>query len=142
MKTKNLYKNWIEGAGLEKICEWSRLGITDKQIAKNIGITTVTLYEWKKRFPEFAEAVSQAKQELKLELEKSMLDLAMGKAYVEDVKTVVDPVTGDILRVERTRRQLPPNANLQTFLAKNLMPDKYHPPCWDDEDIIESSGGA
>ena len=142
MKTKNLYKNWIEGAGLEKICEWSRLGITDKQIAKNIGITTVTLYEWKKRFPEFAEAVSQAKQELKLELEKSMLDLAMGKAYVEDVKTVVDPVTGDILRVERTRRQLPPNANLQTFLAKNLMPDKYHPPCWDDEDIIESSGGV
>ena len=142
MKTKNLYKNWIEGAGLEKICEWSRLGITDKQIAKNIGITTVTLYEWKKRFPEFAEAVSQAKQELKLELEKSMLDLAMGKAYVEDVKTVVDPVTGDILRVERTRRQLPPNANLQTFLAKNLMPEKYHPPCWDDEDIIESSGGV
>lgn len=142
MKTKSTYKDWVEGAGLEKICEWSRLGMTDKQIAKNIGITTVTLYDWKKRFPEFAEAISQAKQELKLELEKSMLNLAIGKAYVEDVKTVIDPVTGDILKIERTRRQIPPNANLQTFLAKNLMPGKYHPPCWDDEDPIETIRGG
>ena len=142
MKTKNLYRDWIEGVGLEKICKWSRLGMTDKQIAKNIGVTTVTLYDWKKRFPDFSEAVSQAKQELKLELEQSMLDLAMGKVYIEEVKRIFEPDTGKVIRVETTRKQLPPNANLQTFLAKNLMPEKYHPPCWDNEDLIESSGGA
>lgn len=137
MKSNAVYKEWVEGTGLEKVLEWSRLGMTDKQIAKNIGITTATLYEWKKKFPKFAEEVSKAKSEIKLELEKSMLNLAIGKAYVEEVKTVLDPLTGDVIRVEKTRKQLPPNANLQTFLAKNLMPEKYHPPCWDNEEALE-----
>lgn len=138
MKSKAVYKNWVEGEGLERICEWARRGLSDKQIAKNIGVTVVAFYDWKKRFPEFAEAVNNAKSELRIELEKSMFDLAVGKAYVEDVKTIIDPATGEVLRIERTRKQLPPNANLQTFLAKNLMPEKYHPPCWDSDDVTET----
>ena len=134
MKNNCVYKDWIEGEGLKKICEWARLGLSDKQLAKNIGITTVTLYDWKKRFPEFAEAIAKAKAELKIELEKSMFDLAVGKTYVEEIKTILDPNTGKVIRVEKTRKQIPPNANLQTFLAKNLMPEKYHPPCWDNEE--------
>lgn len=141
MKANGIYKDWIAGEGLEKICKWSRLGMTDKQIAKNIGVTTVTLYDWKRRYPEFAEVVRQAKQELKLELEQSMLDLAMGKAYVEEVKKILAPDTGKVIRIEMTRKQLPPNANLQTFLAKNLMPEKYHPPCWDNEENISDTEG-
>lgn len=134
MKSKAVYKNWIEGAGLEKVCEWANHGLSDKQIAKNIGVTTVSLYDWKNRFPAFAKAIEKARLEFRIELEKSMFDLATGKAYVEEMKTVIDPDTRKVLRVEKTRRQLPPNANLQTFLAKNLMPEKYHPPCWDSDE--------
>lgn len=137
MKNKHDYKDWVEGAGLEKICEWSRHGLSDRQIAKNIGVTTMTFYNWKKRFAEFAEAVDKAKSELKIELEKSMFELAIGKAFVEEIKTILDPNTGKVIRVEKTRKQLPPNANLQTFLAKNLMPEKYHPPCWNNEELLE-----
>ena len=97
----------------------------------------MTFYNWKKRFAEFAEAVDKAKSELKIELEKSMFELAIGKAFVEEIKTILDPNTGKVIRVEKTRKQLPPNANLQTFLAKNLMPEKYHPPCWNNEELLE-----
>lgn len=138
MRNKAIYKNWVEGEGLARICEWARQGLSDKQIAKNIGVTVVAFYDWKKRFPAFAEAVNKAKSELKTELEKSMFDLATGKVYVEDVKTVIDPATGEVLKIERTRKQIPPNANLQTFLAKNLIPEKYHPPCWDSDDVAET----
>ena len=137
MKNKQDYKDWVEGAGLEKICEWSRRGLSDKQIAKNIGVTTMTFYNWKKRFAEFAVAVDKARSELKIELEKSMFELAIGKAFVEEIKTILDPNTGKVIRVEKTRKQLPPNANLQTFLAKNLMPEKYHPPCRNNEELLE-----
>lgn len=137
MKSKTVYKDWIDGNGLEQVCEWARCGLTDKQIAKNIGVTTVAFYDWKKRFPAFAAAIDKAKSELRIELEKSMFDLAVGKSYVEDVKTIIDPVTGEVLKLERTRKQIPPNANLLTFLAKNLIPEKYHPPCWDNDDITE-----
>lgn len=134
MRNKTVYKNWIEGEGLKRVCEWARSGLSDKQIAKNIGVTTVSLYDWKKRFPAFAEAIDEAKSEFRIELEKSMFDLATGKAYVEEIKTILDPNTGKVVRVEKTRKQLPPNANLQTFLAKNLIPEKYHPPCWDNDE--------
>ena len=127
MKTKAIYSKWIEGDGLEKICEWARYGMSDKQLAKNIGITTVTLYDWKKRFPKFAEALDKAKTELKLELEKSMFDLAIGKVHVEEIKTILDPNNGTVIRVEKTRKQIPPSANLQQFLAKNFIPEKYNP---------------
>lgn len=142
MKNKSLYQNWVEGDGLEQICQWVRLGMTDKQIAQNIGITTVTLYDWKRRFPTFAEAMNKAKTSLQLELEKSMQDLAMGKAYAEEVKTILDPNSGKVVRVEKIRKQVPPNANLLMFLAKNLMPKKYHPPLWDNEEIVSNTGGG
>ena len=138
MRNKAIYKNWIEGEGLKQVCEWARRGLSDKQIAKNIGVMTVAYYDWKRRFSAFAEAVDKAKSELRIELEKSMFDLATGKAFAEDVKTIIDPVTGDVLKIKRTRKQIPPNANLLTFLAKNLIPEKYHPPCWDSDDIAET----
>ena len=140
MKNKAIYKNWIDGKGLEQVCGWARHGLSDKQIAKNIGVTVVAFYDWKKRFPEFAAAVDNAKSELRIELEKSMFDLATGKAFSEEIKTILDPITGTVTRIEKTRKQIPPNANLLTFLAKNLIPEKYHPPCWDNDDVTETGG--
>ncbi|MBQ4403489.1 MAG: helix-turn-helix domain-containing protein [Selenomonadaceae bacterium] len=137
MRNKAIYKNWIAGDGLERVREWARQGLTDKQIAKNIGVTTVAYYDWRKRFPAFGESIDKARAELRSELEKFMFDLATGKAYVEEIKTILDPSTGTVVRIEKTRKQLPPNANLQTFLAKNLIPEKYHPPCWDSDDVAE-----
>ena len=59
--TKVDYHDWIEGAGLERICEWIRHGLTDKQIASNIGIAQITLYQWQHNFPEFADAIKKQK---------------------------------------------------------------------------------
>ena len=74
----------------------------------------------------------EGKTELQNELEKSMFDLAVGKVYVEEIKTIIDPNTGSVIRVEKTRKQIPPNANVQQFLAKNLIPKKYHPLYFDN----------
>ena len=77
--------------------------------------------------------------EEKAELEKSMFDSAIGKVYVEEIKTILDPNNGTVIRVEKTRKQIPPNANLQQFLAKNFIPEKYHP-LYCEEDIQIGGG--
>ena len=41
MGNKAIYENWIEGDGLKQVCEWARHGLSDKQIANNIGVMTV-----------------------------------------------------------------------------------------------------
>ena len=54
-----------------------------------------------------------------------MFDLALGRTYVEEVKSILDPKTGTVVRIEKTKKQIPPNPTTQIFLAKNRMPDKY-----------------
>lgn len=125
MPRKGNYHDWIDGKGLETVCQWERLGISDKQLAHNMGISTTTLYEWKHKFPKFADAIKKAKSIPDLELENAMFNLATGKVFVEETRTVLDPNTGKVVRIERYKKQVPPNPTTQIFLAKNRMPDKY-----------------
>lgn len=125
MPRKGLYREWVEGKGLENVCMWAKLGLMDKQIAGNMGISLTTFYDWQKKFPAFADAIKSAKAIPNLELENAMFDLALGRTYVEEVKSILDPKTGTVVRIEKTRKQIPPNPTTQIFLAKNRMPDKY-----------------
>ena len=54
------YKDWIEGEGLEQICEWAKSGFTDKQIIEKMGIKERTFYSWQKKFPDFQKALKEA----------------------------------------------------------------------------------
>ncbi len=47
---KGKYHDWITEEGLLKIEGWARDGLTDEQIAHNIGIHPSTLYEWQKKY--------------------------------------------------------------------------------------------
>ena len=49
MARKGKYEEWITPEGLLKIEGWARDGLTDEQIAANIGIRAGTLYDWKNR---------------------------------------------------------------------------------------------
>ena len=121
---KGKQDGWIKGEGLKTICEWAKYGLTDKQIIENIGIGRTTFYSWIKKYPDFAEAIKKARIQTNIEIENAMIDLACGNKYVEEVKSVLGPKTGQIIKIEKTRRQVPPNAML-IFLAKNRMKDKY-----------------
>lgn len=45
---------------VERICESLKLGVTMQGAAYAAGINPDTFYEWKKRYPEFAERVTRA----------------------------------------------------------------------------------
>ena len=48
---KGKYQRWLEPDSLILLQGWKRDGLTDEQIAKNMGISAVTLYDWKAKFP-------------------------------------------------------------------------------------------
>lgn len=127
---------WITGKGLETVCKWAQLGLTDEEIADNIGVTVSTYRKWKKKFSEFGEAVEKSYATPDLELEKSMFDLATGKAYIVEIKTILDK-DGKILKVEKTKKQVPPNPSLQMFLAKSRMPKRYKANFSDTDDDFD-----
>ena len=45
---KGKYEKWLEPDGLQLLGAWARDGLTDEQIAKNMGICRDTLIQWKK----------------------------------------------------------------------------------------------
>ena len=117
--------DWVDGDGLKTICELARHGLTDRQIVENIGIGRTTFYKWLREYPDFAKAIKDARIKPNVEIENAMFELACGKVFVEEIKTSIDAKTGEVSKIEKVRKQIPPSPVLLIFLAKNRMRDKY-----------------
>lgn len=68
----------------EYVCQ--QFGAVDEQLAKVLGITPSTLYDWKREHPEFSEAISRGKAAYdEREVDSSVLAMAKGYWYQEEV---------------------------------------------------------
>lgn len=56
---------------------WARDGLTDEQIANNLGIATSTFYEYKKNYVEFSETLKKGKEVVDYEVENALLKSAL-----------------------------------------------------------------
>ena len=119
------YHEWLTKEGLTLIEGWARDGLIDEQIAANIGVTTTTLYDWKKKYADFSDALKKGKETSNYEVENALFKSATGYEYEErkEVQEVVDGVMRK--KVEITRKQVPPNATSAIFWLKNRKPDKW-----------------
>lgn len=70
------YQEWIEGDNLLLLEGWARDGLTDKQIAENMGIAVSTFGEWKKRFPSFSAVLKRTKEVVDREVENALYKAA------------------------------------------------------------------
>lgn len=128
---KGKYHEWITEEGLTKLEGWARDGLTDEQIAHNIGINVATIYEWKKRFPEINNALKKGKEVVDIQVENALLKRALGYEY-EETKVIVE--TDGKKRVERVKKHVLPDVTAQIFWLKNRRPDK-----WRDKHEIDYS---
>lgn len=125
---KGLYKEWLEADNLIKLEGWARNGLTDEMIAHNIGITTTTFYDWKKKYPQFAEAVKRGKEVVDIMVENALLKSAMGYKYDEVVKERVfdyETETSVVVEVKRTTKEVAPNPTSLIFWLKNRKPEAW-----------------
>ena len=83
---KGLYHQWLEPDGLLLLEAWARDGLTDEQIAHNIGINKKTLYDWKNRFSNFSNALKKSKEVVDIEVENALKERATG--CVKEIKKV------------------------------------------------------
>lgn len=58
---KGKYEQWLTEEGLLQLEAWARNGLTDEQIAANIGCACSTLYDWKGKYSEISEALKGVK---------------------------------------------------------------------------------
>lgn len=92
------WKKWLEPENLILLNGWARDGLTDEQIAHNMGIGIRTLYNWKKN--------------------KECLQIMQA---IKNGKEVVDYVVENAL----LKQAQSGNVTAQIFWLKNRKPDKW-----------------
>ena len=71
------YQEWLEDDNLIRLEGWARDGLTEEQIAHNIGISAVTLWDWRKKYPKIANALKRGKEVVDYEVENALLQKAL-----------------------------------------------------------------
>ena len=128
---KGKYEYWLTPEGLLKLEAWAGDGLIDEQIAKNMGITPSTLYEWKKNYSEISESLKKGKEVVDIQVENALLKRALGYSY----KEIKEEKTVDGKRVTVTTKEVVPDTTAQIFWLKNRRPER-----WRDKQDIEHSG--
>lgn len=126
------YTEWISEEGLIKIGGWAKDGLTDEQIAQNIGISRSTLNEWKKRFPDIKDTIKRGKEVVDRQVENALFKSAIGYEYTEITKELTD---SGMKVTKRVTKQVAPNPTSAIFWLKNRKPDE-----WRDRKETQISG--
>ena len=113
---------WLEKDKLILLEGWARDGLTDEQIAKNIGIATSTFYEWKKKELEFSEALKKGKEVIDFQVENALLKKALG--YTITIKEEKLDRDGCVHTLEKDVH-IPPDTTAQIFWLKNRKKEQW-----------------
>ena len=128
------YKEWLKQENLMKIEGWARDGLTDEQIAYNMGISVATLYNWKKSHLEILEALKKGKEVIDRQVENALLKRALGYRYTEQTKEFV-PELGKMVVTKEVTKEVAGDTTAQIFWLKNRKPNE-----WRDKRDVEMSG--
>lgn len=134
------YEDWLDEDSLLKVQGWARDGLSNEQIAHNMGITFQTLYKWQDKYSELREALKKGKEVVDREVENAMLKRALGYEYDEVTQEpVTDKDTGitEMRVTKRVTKQIVPDVTAQIFWLKNRKPEEFR-----DKRDVELSGSV
>lgn len=100
---KGKYQKWLKPEGRAVLTNWARMGLTDEQMAHQIGISPATYYVWKNKYPEISEAIKDGKE---------VVDAIVVNALIKQAKNG--------------------NVQAQTFWLRNRMPEYFRDQSYSD----------
>lgn len=127
---KGKYEYWLSPEGLLKIEAWARDGLTEEQIASNMGISRSTLSDWKNKYSDILNSLKRGKEVVDIQVENALLKRALGYSYKEVVK---ERVQGVLIVTKEVLKEVAPDTTAQIFWLKNRKPHE-----WRDKKDIEA----
>lgn len=122
---------------------WARDGLTDEQIAHNMGINAKTLWKWKNTYDPICNALKKGKEVVDRLVENALLRKATG-----ETRTIRKPIKVKEVLYEDGKRisekehieyadeeiYIPPDTTAQIFWLKNRKPEQ-----WRDKRVVDDS---
>lgn len=123
------YQEWLSEDGLLSIESWARDGLSNTQIAYNMGITRGTLEGWAKKFEAIGEALRKGKRPVDLIVENAAFLRATGQ-WVEETETIIDKVSkadkDPRIRIIKRKRYIPPDTTACIYWLKNRKREQWN----------------
>lgn len=120
--------------GLLRVEGWARDGLTDEQIARNMGVAYSTFRDWIGKFSALSASLKKGKAPVDIEVENALLKRATGYTVklkkpikVKTTKRVTGKgeVTEERIEYADEEQYIPPDTTAQIFWLKNRRPDKW-----------------
>lgn len=106
---------------------WARDGLTDVNIAKNLGISQDTLYVYKKEHAEFSEALRAGKEVADVIMENAAYNRGVGYDVDEVTTEITLGANGKELsrKVKKIKKHIPGDPGTQQWWLQNRKPDTW-----------------
>lgn len=75
---KGIYKEWLTPERLTLLEGWKKNGLTDEQIAHNIGINVRTLDKWKAKYSQIRQSLKVGRETANFIVERELFQKAIG----------------------------------------------------------------
>ena len=126
MGRKSKYESHVK-PHLKDISKWYG-DMTEKQIAKKLGVSVQSFEDYKKRYPELVESLKKGKETLSEDLKSVLKKKAKGYFYTE-TKIIIKKENGkDVKTVEKYEKYAHPDTGAIHLLLKN------NDPTWRNDD--------
>ena len=123
---------WLEQDKLILLEGWARNGLTEEQIAKNIGISRQSLWKWKEKEVDILNALKKGKEVVDIEVENALLKRALGYTItLKEQKVDKDGCVHDL----KKDVHIPGDTTAQIFWLKNRRKQQ-----WRDKVEVETNG--
>lgn len=126
---------WLEPEKLILLEGWAGDGLTDEQIAENMGIGVRTLYRWKNENCQFRQALKKGKDAADREIENALFKRAKGYDVTE---TRTKEKNGEAVERTTITRHIPGDTTAQIFWLKNRKPAQWRDSVANDANEINT----
>jgi len=119
---------------LKTIKAWRRRGMIEKEICKNLGVSTSIFSNYKRDHIELIEALRTGKADADAQVENALFKTACGFEY-DEVETIihapvmadgkVDTSKGRVARIRKVRKMITPNVTAQLAYLQNRCSDRW-----------------
>lgn len=117
---------------LELVTGWCRRGLTNEQIAENLGISEQSFTNYIKRYEEFADAVDKGREPCEIHIENALVKRALGYSYKEvtrERKQVENPETGEmeykLVVTKSVTKHVIPDVGAQQYYLEHRAPKRW-----------------
>ena len=117
---------------LDLVIGWCRRGLTNEQIAENLGISEQSFTNYIKRYEEFADAVDKGREETEIHIENALVKRALGYSYKEvtrERKQVLNPETGEmeykLVVTKSVTKHVIPDVGAQQYYLEHRAPKRW-----------------